>query len=453
MNFISHELRNLRIKLNNLKYFLTKKNITFNKLNRHKKVSRNRLNNLISELSRLSLKKSCEKSRGNWVVVYDPVIGGHHTLYTLHYSKLFLDLGINTLIATESPNAIVSASKDYGIDISRAILYKVKPNLPSNYWMTKDGEEVAALEYWVAALNAVLDIRTNRQPLGKVVIFLPWLDSFFPNSDEILNIANVPEVSYAGILFHPIWLRNKNVPKKSILTLKNLNHIAVLDANICDSLSADIGKDIFVLPDFAHKNSVREARNYSSIREIMEKAGGKRIIGLLGSIERRKGVIKFLEMAKSDVTEKYFYICIGKLSEGEFTKDEINFIQSCKKNANFYIETDKFLPTEDEVDEILCRLSCLWLRYENFYHGSNFLTKAAIHGVPVIACNFGYIGELVSSFHLGVLADDSDNSKLLSAVSEALNHGYESSLLRDFLSLNSVERSRPFISKIISSEY
>jgi hypothetical protein len=414
---------------------------------------RDKLHYLITKLAKFPKKNFNKDSKDSYIVIYDPIIGGHHTLYTLYYSKLFLTLGLDVLIATESPDLIKEASKQYNIDISDSVVLCVKPKIPNNYWMTKEGEEAAAIEYWVATFLAVLHARNHCNAHGKLVVFFPWLDSFFPNSDEIFNVDCVPAVSYAGILFHPTWLRNKNSPKKTTLSLKNLKYIGVLDANISRLLSDDLRKSVFVLPDFSYSNPLNGEMSFNSVNAIKKKAKGRKIIGLLGSIERRKGILKFLEMAKSDIDEEYFYVCIGKLYIAEFNNDEINFIQSCKSSNNFYLETDKFIPSEEEINEIVCQLSCLWLRYENFYHGSNFLTKSATYRVPVLASNFGFIGEQVRTFNLGITEDDEDNKKLLLAISKVLVHKYDKSLLESFLLRNSADLCKPFVYKITQCEF
>jgi hypothetical protein len=190
--------------------------------------------------------------------------------------------------------------------------------------------------------------------------------------------------------------------------------VAVLDEGISNKLSASINKKVYVLPDVT--NEIVE-QNEKIKSNILNKAKGRKVIGLLGSLSGYKGLLSFTNVIKMADSNLYFFIIAGKLSMRGLDEKKIEminyFFKKTPSNCFFIL---KRIKNEKDFNTLINSCDILLAVYENFPHSSNILTKAALLNKFVIVSDKYLIAERVEKFQLGLCVEQENSSELLKAI-------------------------------------
>jgi hypothetical protein len=145
--------------------------------------------------------------------------------------------------------------------------------------------------------------------------------------------------------------------------------------------------------------------NYSIIPQIQERAKGRTIISLLGSLDKRKGVLTLLEIARSSLSENWFFLFSGTFHEGKFSSHELQAIRESilqpPENCFFHLQ---YIPGDPQFNALVAISDIVFAVY-NYPHSSNILTKAAVFEKPVIVQDYSCMSERVRQFHLGGIVE------------------------------------------------
>lgn len=381
------------------------------------------------EIKFLSWISSKTKINGsNIIIVYDPFIEGHHAFYTLQLADKLAD-NSKVFVLSPSIDVMTRRAKEARIDAERlnfidVSLFTKGYEISDDFNFHPKLEKFAALEFW----RRVLKVRQKVAPKNPAFLFFPYMDLFLPQEVHSNFIDEFQETRWGGVLFHPGWTRRPNQFPPKLLESKNLHFIALLDkyseTRIRNSTVEDPyfflktkNVEIATIPDFADLTRGTVAAHFHHSKEILARAKGRRIISLLGSIEKRKGLLKFLQLPNRN--EKMFFVCAGKLNRPEFSDDELNYLDMMARDCpeNLYISWDNFIEPEAALNEIISISDVLFLVYENFLHSSNFITKGAAFNVPVLVQSGGYMAEVTQEFGLGLVSENDNidelNGKLL----------------------------------------
>jgi glycosyltransferase involved in cell wall biosynthesis len=173
----------------------------------------------------------------------------------------------------------------------------------------------------------------------------------------------------------------------------------VLDEGIADRLQGKIAKPVIAFPDFTDESA--PDINFEIAQKIRAKAAGRKIVGLLGSLDKRKGTLTLLEVSQQ-VSDRWFFVFAGRLAEPAFTAAELakigEIVKANPENCFFHLTR---IPTEAQFNAIIQICDLLYAAYENFFPSVNVLIKAAIFEKPVIASKNYCMGERVEKFNLG----------------------------------------------------
>jgi hypothetical protein len=214
-----------------------------------------------------------------------------------------------------------------------------------------------------------------------------------------------------------------------------------LDDGIAGLLQERTGRrPVVVFPDIA--DSTAPDSMYSVANEIRQTAQGRKIIGLIGSLEKRKGILMLLAVAQRAAADGLFFVFCGKLCEDSFASEELNYlydvVSSSPLNCYFYFS---HIADDAQFNSLIAVCDVLFAVYENFYHSSNILTKAATFKKPVLVQKGSCMEERVKRFNTGLSLDSGDVSQCEEALRILLNDG--DSLRPDYdglLELHSTER-------------
>lgn len=268
------------------------------------------------------------------------------------------------------------------------------------------------LARWQQAARCVQE-RNAQTGKAPDFIFFPWLDSYLGLPPAIVD--RIFPYRWSGLYFQPRysllpkkwqWLRRGMVNPISVLSSTGCRMVAIQDETVASLLEHRLGKPIVTFPDFTDESY--PDMSFELIPQILSKAAGRKIIGLLGSLERRKGMLTLLDVTQQ-MGNDWFFVFAGKLAETTFTREELariqEVVQADPDNCLFHLTR---IPTEQQFNAVVQICDVLYAAYENFQTSSNLLTKAALFEKPIIASDDYCIGERVRNYQLGYTVKESD---------------------------------------------
>jgi glycosyltransferase involved in cell wall biosynthesis len=355
---------------------------------------------------------------------------GHRPTYFKFFTKVLLELGHEVIALCPKPKELTEWIV-YNCANFAEHLYTVEiQDLGSNQVSSPILKHtVLALRHWQ---HAATNIQTASSKLGRSpdLVFFAWLDSYLGTYLPHYLVDKVFPYRWSGLYFHPYHLREA---KQKLLSLHygpldhhNILHsphcpvVAVLDEGISEILLRKLGrKPVVVFPDFTDESL--PDRNYILAKQIREKAGDRKVIGILGSLDKRKGLLTLLEVAQKSVENNWFFVVAGTLIEQSFSEQELvkikNFVFQSPSNCLFHLER---LPDESQFNAVVSSCDVLFAVYQKFPHSSNILTKAAIFKKPVLVSNAFCMGERVRKFKLGLTVDEGDVLECIEALRQLL---------------------------------
>lgn len=376
------------------------------------------------------------------IALVDPISGGHHEMYLKIYSDIVSRLGYEVWIFTPNPKAV---RQKPGISYFQLPKHQIEAhNLPV---ITFAIQWIKTLIHWWD-IGKTLQEKKKKFGVTPRLVFFTWLDSYlhpviFPWMIELLF-----PYPWSGLYFHPRHYRVLNthtMDQDHLLLSKKCLSVAVLDEGVKERMEKFLGKPVFVFPDVTDV-SVSD-RVLPEVREIKKRAGNRKIVGIFGSLEKRKSILEFLDIASLDSRQKYFFLFAGSLQWSTFTEKEkkriLGSLKDNLRNVWFYPKTG----ISDAQFNGLVRVSnIISVLYKDFPHSSNLLTKAAYFGKPVIAFDQYTIGERTKKYHLGSTVGSFDRQSIIRGL-ETAQIGKDS---RRFYMLHSVPTLTDAIKKLLS---
>ncbi|MBD2189069.1 glycosyltransferase family protein [Pseudanabaena mucicola] len=365
------------------------------------------------------------------VVVIDIRWTGHHPTYANFVTQAFLQSNYQVVVLCPNPNEMyesirLSIPEKAGnlivetlIDVQLSPIKKIKKSTL-----------LLVLYRWYEALKRIKKA-SKKYNFDPDFVFFNYFDDYiyfaYPTSSASFKcrllydaINFVFPYKWLGIVFHTgseDKLVNPNMYK--ILDSKKCQSFSVLNEKSAEKLRF-LNKRIVILPDTADVSLPSSI--YPVAQQIKEKANGRPIIGLLGALHKRKGVLPFIEIVKKLSNYPYFFLLAGILDRNSFSPDELGmiteFCDSDPENLFFFFER---IPIEANFNSLVSQCDILYLVYECFASSSNIMTKAAFFNKPVLVAH-GYLMEtLVKEFNLGLSASNQNIEQQIECLETILN--------------------------------
>ncbi len=288
------------------------------------------------------------------------------------------------------------------------------------------------------------------------LVFHAWLDNCLtPGITAGLTNLAFP-YKWSGLWFHPWYLRKKQklsllrrgpFTNHNALLSRNCTGVGILDEGVADEMQSLLGKKpVVIFPDVADASAPDP--HYGPALEIREKACGRKIIAIIGGLERRKGVMNLMDIARRSAKENWFFVFAGRLVRSTFSSVELNdfssFAGSNPSNCYFLLH---HIPDEPQFNALIDTADVLFAVYPNFLSSSNQLTKAALFRKPVLVSDSFCMGERVQQYGIGLAIPENDVAACIRALHQLCDPDETAGILKsarfdDYSKAHSLDRLR-----------
>lgn len=353
-----------------------------------------------------------------WVLVFQ---GG--TLFGL---QRFLVSGVNLVTDTLK---LILAIFQILVGIIQTIFFRT-----NNYiffeWANKYLERVPSsrieslmdrcqtLVHWAYASYLVKKI-SHKTGASPDLVFFCWLDSYICTSPWVKRIAEMLfTYKWSGLLFHPADEAFPLYQSHTMIGSKNLETICLLNEYVENDFFNYVQKDrVIFFPDIISEDPPDV--EFKIAQDIKAKAGQRVIIGVIGSLDRRKGVITLLQAAALSTNRPWYFVFAGKPAISTFNFREWLLIQHAQKTMteNCYFSLGE-IPGEAQFNALINTCDIVFAGYLGFKNSSNLLTKAAFFNKPVIVSKGYCMERRVKKYDTGIAIREGNVSDCVQAIEE-----------------------------------
>jgi hypothetical protein len=388
------------------------------------------------------------------IAIIDPYQSGHHSTYLRLFARAILGLGHEVLAFCPDPQAARDWVADHAPQAQeRFHAFEFQEPATRSWPFEKLQTVLNGISWWRSTGKA---LRQAQQLTGKKadLVFFTWLDSYLDSCQNRLLTDLVFPYDWTGLNFNCYEMRQNPDPTplpfgfgapEEPLRARHCRGVAILDGSFAPTLQARLpGKKVVVFPDVA--DAAPPDRDFPLLQQIIEKAGGRKIVSLLGGLARRKGIFTLLSAAQEMPDQECFFLFAGYLAEHAFSPEEVRTIRALEsqppENCCFHFD---FIPGEAQFNALVDLSDVLFAAYEEFPHSSNLLTKAALFEKPLIVSKGFIMEERVAAFGMGECIEEGDVSHCIAAIRRLLIPG---ALGRDFPGYRKLHSEAQFCSSV-----
>jgi hypothetical protein len=383
------------------------------------------------------------------IAIICPALTGHHETYLRIFARTLLAAGHRVVAFTPQPDrlvawaAIAAPERVNGLTV-HDLSYARESRGPGLLSVFRD-----KLAWFRFTANLV-----RASGVKPDLVFHTFLDDCLtPGLAPALADALMP-YPWTGLFFHPWYLRQELsysglrrgfLGTHAALRSRRCPAVAVLDEGIAAPLRDRLGgKPVIVFPDFADASP--PDKDYGPIAEIRARANGRTIIGLVGALARRKGMLTLMETAAQSVNEDVFFVFAGELALSTFLPDEQRRIQVWIQSppANCFVHLER-IADEAQFNAVVDVCDILFAAYHHFMSSSNLLTKAALFEKPIIVSEGYCMGERVRAYGLGRTIAENNVEQCLAAIRQvrdqlAHDPGFRTARFAEYRDRHSVDQ-------------
>ena len=331
----------------------------------------------------------------------------------------FLERGWQVYHLTDKPDAATKYFAECGLPDNEKIRHlRIVEVQPRKATRRSDAQLRRVEAHWEGVRLALEKLYSE---LGrKVGVFHTWVDLY---SHEYLKrrvIAQAMPAPWCGLYVHPAELRIQKTWKRrafenamdllkmgrifpsrfKAFNVPNACKIYFLDEAMPEKAARYFESKIELgfFPESTLPLDVPESFRFPEVQEFCRR--GRPVLGLLGFLGKRKGLLTISRVAKMGAGD-WSFLFAGKVNWDDFTpeeKDEVqDFIETPPSNSLFIPRS----LSELEFNYVLNYSSVLYIAYENFFHSSGIQLKATCLKKPMIAGPRHLIAERTRRFRIG----------------------------------------------------
>ncbi len=143
------------------------------------------------------------------------------------------------------------------------------------------------------------------------------------------------------------------------------------------------------------------------LRENLGIEPQRRVFLLFGALHRRKGIYKLLDAIKllpANVCQECCFLLVGPIAQGD-SEPVQQKIEQLRESLPVQIVTHNQFIHEREVQSYFQIADVILAPYQRHVGMSAILVRAAAAGKAVLASDYGLMGEITRSHHLGITVD------------------------------------------------
>lgn len=349
---------------------------------------------------------------GHCQVVVDTSNGGHHLPWMIDFCIAFLDTGSSVIALFPEPGALREAvltlrpEKSAQFDVhSSAGLFARRSRRPSVM-----SEVIDATKAW-----GRLQRRLTSLPVKPEGVFFPYLDPFLARGLNPQLVEHLFRFPWSGLYMSPSWMRRRRRYRPQFQTSpawclrsRQCRGVGLLDEDLVERMRRFLpGKAVIALPDFLPSQSEHLTPGINDA--IRRRAGSRTIIGVVGSLQSRKGISTLLRVALSFPEEPFFFVFAGAFQFAGFSPEEremwAHAIEAPPENCHIFPEA---IAREQDFVDLANTCDVFYAAYHNFPNSSNTLAWAAWLRKPLIVSEGGVMASRVERYALGLVIPQDD---------------------------------------------
>lgn len=295
------------------------------------------------------------------------------------------------------------------------------------------------------------------------LVLIPYLDiPYLVRGLHGALIDTVFRMPWAGLLIAPVEFRrpdvlaigNQHSSRLSAFRSKHCRALALLDEKATEGMRAFMGtRPIHVLPDVT--DETLPSAQPPEVIEMLARAQGRKVILLIGALSKRKGILTVIEMAEiaQQNREPYFFAVAGPLDEMTASAEERAMLSKRLQQplpANFF-SCFKRIPDGAIYNAWVAASDLMYAVYEDSYHSSNTLTKAALFHKPILVVEDYCTAERVREYGTGEAVPVASPEAALAAVRKMLSWRTDTPRYDEYAVLHSERRLSEKLAQFVES--
>jgi hypothetical protein len=242
-----------------------------------------------------------------------------------------------------------------------------------------------------------------KSPWQPQLIFNTYLDMYRTDYESWDRFEKINAWPWAGIRFVP-----GKTPVENYLGLGSLAGVCVLDDSKRVSFQRQIPEKIFgYLPDVT--NAALPDEFSSLVLEIKQRASGRKIVFMGGSIGIQKNLTCWYELVAMLDPKLWFFVQIGEIHYGSLTMDDLAALENVLATTpeNLLIVRE-YLSDERDFNDAIRASDAIFAVYRDFFISSNMLAKAAAFGRPILVAEGWLMAQRVKKYGIGIAVNQSN---------------------------------------------
>lgn len=337
------------------------------------------------------------------VTVIDCSVSGHRETYYKQFAQTWAGMGHETsLIAPDGKGVQETVAFQ---PVSALPLLPLPAGKPLQ-------KKLVVLRNAVIRLQNLYRLRRSLQRLKPDLVFFACLDDMLPTLAPLWLFNLLLPYQWSGLLVQSaLPPYHRGMPDtRPFLRSKNCVGVGILNEYSAKDLET-FQRHILLFPDFADLSA--PATNYPLLRKLKEKARGRKVISLLGSINFSKGIKLLLESIPLLPKDEYFFLIAGKSSLTAQQENDLRSFGESRNNCLFSLEK---IPDESCFNALIAESDLIFAAYKQFTGSSNLLTKAAAFRKPVIVSRGLCMGRRVEQYGTGQTTGEDNTGECSAAI-------------------------------------
>ena len=341
------------------------------------------------------------------VCLVDPYGDGHHPMYAAVYAEACRELGAETWVV--APPSVTDWLSKSGHRADRCVPWEWEDK-PVSRGIARARETATLL--W-QELGKILDKQATLSGRYPDFLMILYLDSFISEQLSGEVIERHVRCPFAGLWFkppRPLGWTSRDVAKRFLrwgrryrsLRSRLWAAIMLLDPEGTHAFQQKRNSQrIFRVPEFTV--TALPAAEPPLIIEMRDRAAGRSVCSLVGSIEKRKGVRAFLRAAVAAPTSEWYFVIAGKVAWSTFDDELKTLLSDLAGGSDSRVLVADGWLDDETLNSVIADSALLHACYENWPYSSNMLCKAAAFQVPTVASDEGYLSRMVRRYNLGMV--------------------------------------------------